>query len=61
MYDTKTSEQEFANEDTICRRAWIEKALASVRSIARRDAEATKANDKTEKPRLYVVQNNRSG
>jgi hypothetical protein len=61
MYDRESSEPDFANEDTISRRAWIEMALASVRSMARRAEEAGAKSEKPKKPRLYVAKSNHSG
>jgi hypothetical protein len=61
MYDRESSEPDFANEGTISRRAWIEKALSSVRSIVRRDDDAVSDNSAAEKPHLYVVNSNRPG
>ena len=61
MYDRESSEQDFANEGTISRRAWIEKALAGVRSIARRADEAGTKSEKIKKRHLYVVKSNHSG
>ena len=60
MYDRETTESDFANEGNISRRAWIEKALASVRSIARRDEAGAAKSDKPKRPHLYVVKSNHS-
>jgi hypothetical protein len=61
MYDRDSSELDFANEGTISRRAWIEKALAGVRSIARREEPVASDTNKPKKPHLYVVNSNQSG
>jgi len=61
MYDRESSELDFANEGTISRRAWIEKALASVRSIACRAQEAGTKSEKPKKPPRYQVKSNHPG
>lgn len=61
MYDRDSSELDFENEGTISRRAWIEKALAGVRSIARREESVASDSNKPKKPHLYVVNSNQSG
>jgi hypothetical protein len=51
----KHSENEFTNEHTVRRRAWIEKALDSVRGRFDNGEDDTHTSDESEKPHLYVV------
>jgi hypothetical protein len=51
----KHSENEFTNEHTVRRRAWIEKALDSVRGRFDNGQDDALTPEETEKPHLYVV------
>ena len=55
MSKIKHSDSEFTNEETVRRRAWIDKALDSVRGrIEFRDDDVI-VTEEPEKPHLYVV------
>jgi hypothetical protein len=43
------------NQDTLARRAWIERAMQSVRRRLKLDSEAAPEQDPPGKPRLHVV------
>lgn len=55
MSKIKHSETEFANENTVRRRAWIAKALDSVRGKFDSGEDNTINSEESEKPHLYVV------
>ena len=62
MSDTKHSDELITNEDTVNRRAWIEKAVSVVKGEVadREDAvDAVDAGEQSTKPNLYVVNPNR--
>ena len=61
MSNRKHSDGLFENEDTACRRAWIEKALATVRKLMETSEEITEAPEESTGPNLYVVNSNNSG
>ncbi len=55
MSKTKHSGTEFTNEQTVRRRAWIAKALDSVRGRFDQGSEDILSSNESEKPHLYVV------
>ncbi len=55
MSKIKHSENEFTNEHTVRRRAWIEKALDSVRGRFDDGEDDILTSEEAEKPHLYVV------
>ncbi len=59
MSDTKHSDEIITNEDTVNRRAWIEKALSVVKGKVADGENAVDAGKQPNKPRLYVVNPNR--
>jgi hypothetical protein len=59
MSDTKHSDDLITNEDTVNRRAWIEKAVAVVKGKVTDGKEAVDACEQPKKPNLYVVDANR--
>jgi len=61
MSNRKRSDWYFANEGTICRRTWIERALAGVRGMTAMDEESIEAKKVNRRPKLYVVNSNSSG
>jgi hypothetical protein len=60
MSNKKHSETIFTNEQTRQRRAWIDRALASVRREAEFGEEPGKVADPSRKPRLVLVHPNSS-
>ena len=60
MSETKHSEVTFTNAETIRKRAWIEKALASVKGRFTVGEDGSESNGKSRKPHLYVVDSNRT-
>lgn len=60
MSERKHSDREFSNADTIRRRAWIEKALDSVKGRFTIGEERVELDDKVTKPHLYLIDSNRS-
>lgn len=59
MSETKHSEVTFTNAETIRKRAWIEKALASVKGRLTVGEDGSESTSKARKPHLYVVDSNR--
>ncbi len=55
MSKTKHSGTEFTNEQTVRRRAWIAKALDSVRGRFDQGAGDVLGSEESVKPHLYVV------
>lgn len=55
MSTTKHSGTEFTNEQTVRRRAWIARALDSVRGQFDHGADDTLVSEEPVKPHLYVV------
>ena len=55
MSKIKHSENEFRNEHTVRRRAWIEKALESVRGRFDDGEEDILTSEENSKPHLFVV------
>lgn len=55
MSKYKHSGNEFANENTVRRRAWIAEALDSVRGRFDNGEDDTLTSEETAKPHLYVV------
>ena len=60
MSDRKHSDTSFTNEETVRRRAWIDKALAGVRGAVAPSEKAVKAREKSRKPHLYIASSNRT-
>lgn len=60
MSETKHSEISFTNAETVRKRAWIEKALESVKSRFAGREDGIESTEKAGKPNLYVVNSNRS-
>lgn len=60
MSERTHSDTDFENADTVCRRAWIEKALDSVKERFTIGEERVESPDKEKKPHLYLVDSNRS-
>ena len=60
MSDKKHSETIITNEKTRQRRAWIDRALASVRRNPESGEEQGEVADTSSKPHLFVVSSNRS-
>ncbi|MDH3509404.1 MAG: hypothetical protein OER85_00955 [Gammaproteobacteria bacterium] len=59
MSDTKHSDEIITNEDTVNRRAWIEKALSVVKGKVADGEDTVDACGQPDKPNLYVVNNKR--
>lgn len=55
MQYRKTSRESFANQATISRREWLEKALDSVRGLAQPDQLIPVPAEKPKRPNLYLV------
>lgn len=55
MSDRKHSDQLITNEETVNRRAWIEKALSVVKGKVKDGAETVDAGEQSGKPNLYIV------
>jgi len=55
MSDTKHSDELITNEDTVNRRAWIEKAVSVVKGKVADREDAVDACEQPAKPNLYVV------
>jgi len=60
MSHTKHSEKTFTNAETVRKRAWIEKALASVRGRFTSGEDGSESTEAAAKPQLYVVDSNRT-
>jgi len=60
MSDTKHSDTIIKNEDTIQRRAWIDRAVASAKGCIGSEKYRDIADHRRKKPDLYVVRSNRS-
>ena len=60
MSDRKHSDEIITNEDTVNRRAWIEKAVSVVKGKVTDQGEAVDTGDQSKKPHLYVVDTNRT-
>ena len=60
MSDTKHSDELITNEDTVNRRAWIEKAVSVVKGEVADREDAGDVSDQPAKPNLYVVNTDRS-
>lgn len=59
MSKKKHSDISFTNEETVRKRAWIEKALASVKGRFSSGEDRIESTEKASKPDLYVVNTNR--
>ncbi len=59
MSDTKHSDELITNEDTVNRRAWIEKAVSVVKGEVADQDDTADVSDQPNKPNLYVVNPNR--
>jgi len=59
MSKTKHSEVTFRNAETVRKRAWIERALASVKGRFTVGEDGSDATEKAARPNLYVVDPNR--
>jgi hypothetical protein len=59
MSDQKHSDQLITNEDTVNRRAWIEKAVSVVKGMVKDGDDGADSGDQPGKPHLYVVNDNR--
>jgi hypothetical protein len=59
MSDTKHSDELITNEDTVNRRAWIEKAVSVVKGEVADREDAVDAGEQSTEPNLYVVNPNR--
>lgn len=55
MSQTKHSEKTFTNLETVRKRAWIEKAIASVRGRFTGGEDGPESTDTALRPDLYVV------
>jgi len=60
MSETKHSDTTFTNAETIRKRAWIEKALASVKGRFTDGEDGSDSTGSARKPHLYVVDSNRT-
>ena len=60
MSDRKHSDQLITNEDTVNRRAWIEKALSVVKGKVTGRDESKNTGEQPNEPRLYIVDTNHS-
>jgi hypothetical protein len=58
MSDIKHSDELITNEDTVNRRAWIEKALSVVKGKVTDADESVDACEQPIQPHLYVVNTN---
>ena len=61
MSETKHSDTIITNEQTLSRRAWIDRARESVRGTFEPECEAGESAERPARPRLYVVKSNNSG
>ncbi len=59
MSERKHSNKDFANAETVRRRAWIEKALDGVKGRFTSGEERIELREKVTKPHLYLVDSNR--
>lgn len=59
MSERKHSEKEFTNEDTVRRRAWIDKALDSVKGRFTVGDERLELRESAAKSNLYVIDSKR--
>jgi len=60
MSDDRDENEIITNNETLARRAWVERALEGVRRRLRLDAELPEtAAEPPEKPQLYVVPSSR--
>lgn len=59
MSERKHSEKEFTNEDTVRRRAWIDKALDSVKGRFMVGNERLELRESAAKSNLYVIDSKR--
>ena len=59
MSDMKHSDDLITNEDTVNRRAWIEKAVSVVKGKVTDGEEAVDTSEQSKNPNLYVVNTNR--
>ena len=58
MSDTKHRDTKFSNEDTVNRRAWIDRALACVKRRPVPQERKADSGEPEKKPHLYVVKSN---
>lgn len=58
MSNTKQSETDFKNEDTVRRRAWIDRALNGAKERVGDGEHERQTCDTSLRPRLYVVGSN---
>jgi len=61
MSENKHSETEFKNENTVRRRAWIAKALDSVRGRLDCVSDDMLVTEKAAKPDLYIIKTDDPG
>lgn len=61
MSDIKHSDELITNEDTVNRRAWVEKAVSVVKGEVTDREDAVDAGEQPTEPNLYVVNSNRPG
>jgi len=59
MSHIKRSKKIFVNEDTVRKRAWIDKALAGVREKHTTGEEGFEPTERPSKPQLYLVDSDR--
>ena len=59
MSHIKRSKKIFTNEDTVCKRAWIDKALAGVRGHFGVGEEGSESTERPSKTCLYLVDSDR--
>jgi hypothetical protein len=55
MSDRKHSDRLITNEDTVNRRAWIEKAVSVAKGTVEDAAETVESGEQSGKPSLYIV------
>ena len=60
MSDTKHSDTIFTNEETLNRRAWIDRAMSGVKGKVQDQDNQPKVREEPRKPRLYVVDSSHS-
>ena len=61
MSEIKHSDTIITNEHTLSRRAWIDRALESVRGTYEPERDLQESAECSVKPQLYVVKSNRPG
>ena len=58
MSDTKHSDTDLKNEDTVRRRAWIDRAVNSAKEHVSAGEEYARAVEERSRPRLYIIGSN---